>query len=864
MTTKQYNILDRLTLLTPSKGSKTKYHCPVCDGDDLDISKNGAYSCFSGNCEPKDIRLAIDKLEGKPDWKPEKFVKSGRPKSRTDYFYPDRSDNALVRVTRIDDGNGKKKFYQSYWNGGTWVIGNPPNIKQLIPIYRRTDVVDALDRGESIFIVEGESTVDLLWKLGIPATTTIGGAGKFTKYGDYTTDLASGEFILCPDRDEVGVNHMAEIAKILGDRVQGYYLAGTVGLWKMPRGGMDIGDDLRDLALTRSQILNKVIGPDEYHAISPPLTNKSEIDKVTRFTSSIEQGLEKIGFTEDEDGNFHQLRESIGNHLTAIACIDNPDQDGAALLLEFTTYKGEVRRWTMLRAFLAGEGSAIAEGLLSRGYHFKRKQRSALLDYVQNLGADIEKTYTITDASGWVGKSFVLPHKTYGDEDLRFRDVEPSSQVITELKGSLQEWKDNVAAKCVENSRLILALGTSFSAPLLPIVQIESGGFHLVGETSQGKTTILSVAASVTGIKDIPHWRTTTNGLESIATAFNHLCLPLDEISQADPRDVGNIAYMLANGQGKARMSKNLTNRKPKIWQLMVLSSGEIGLGAYMMQANIIQKGGQEVRLPDLPAVPAGSEYGCFETIHGASTAVEFVTALDTAVKEYRGTALDAFLSRLVVDTTSPKFAGNLSKQVHSIAAKLAQGKQDSAIGRVAKRFALVQVALRLAHTYCLLPFGVEHIDWAIAECFNAWLEGRGGDGSIEVKRAIERIEHLLVTNEFSDRVYDLRDGDDNKVRNLLAYRKVDAEGNTEEFWIPPSVFDREFVAGVNKAELVKELQRIGLLSTSSADGRPTLERRVNGKKSRYFIFQSWGLQKVMETMETVETALENHYQSTV
>jgi putative DNA primase/helicase len=36
----------------------------------------------------------------------------------------------------------------------------------------------------------------------------------------------------------------------------------------------------------------------------------------------------------------------------------------------------------------------------------------------------------------------------------------------------------------------------------------------------------------------------------------------------------------------------------------------------------------------------------------------------------------------------------------------------------------------------------------------------RDGDGSIKVKQAIERIEHLLVTNEFSDRVYDLRDGD--------------------------------------------------------------------------------------------------------
>jgi hypothetical protein len=112
----------------------------------------------------------------------------------------------------------------------------------------------------------------------------------------------------------------------------------------------------------------------------------------------------------------------------------------------------------------------------------------------------------------------------------------------------------------------------------------------------------------------------------------------------------------------------------------------------------------------------------------------------------------------------------------------------------------------------------------------------RGGDGSIEIKQAIERIEHLLVTNEFSDRVMDLRDGDTKTIRNLLAYRKVRVEGHTEEFWVPPTVFDKEFVVGVNKAELVKELQRLGLLLASN-DGRPTLERRINGKKSRYFVF---------------------------
>ena len=102
---------------------------------------------------------------------------------------------------------------------------------------------------------------------------------------------------------------------------------------------------------------------------------------------------------------------------------------------------------------------------------------------------------------------------------------------------------------------------------------------------------------------------------------------------------------------------------------------------------------------------------------------------------------------------------------------------------------------------------------------------------------ASRRIEHLLVTNEFSDRVFDLRDGDTKTVRNLLAYRKVGVEGDTEEFCVPPTVFDKEFVVGVNKAELVKELQRLGWLLPPRPDGTSVHTRRVNGKRVYFYVF---------------------------
>jgi hypothetical protein len=60
----------------------------------------------------------------------------------------------------------------------------------------------AIDRQESIWIVEGEKAADILWTMNIAATTTIGGSPGYSKYGDYRPDLAGAKLILCPDRDE--------------------------------------------------------------------------------------------------------------------------------------------------------------------------------------------------------------------------------------------------------------------------------------------------------------------------------------------------------------------------------------------------------------------------------------------------------------------------------------------------------------------------------------------------------------------------------------------------------------------------------------------------------------------------------------
>jgi hypothetical protein len=62
---------------------------------------------------------------------------------------------------------------------------------------------------------------------------------------------------------------------------------------------------------------------------------------------------------------------------------------------------------------------------------------------------------------------------------------------------------------------------------------------------------------------------------------------------------------------------------------------------------------------------------------------------------------------------------------------------------------------------------------------------------------------------------------------------KIGVDKDTEEFWVLTTVFDKEFVVGVNKAELVKELQRLGLLLPPRLDGTSVHQLRAIGDMDR-------------------------------
>ncbi len=181
--------------------------------------------------------------------------KSPRPKQKRVWEYPDRNGNRLVRVIRLDDGEGgKPKRWQESWDGEKWVKGLKGIKRENIPIYKYKECKEAIASGKTIFIVEGEPCADALWKLEIPATTNIGGGGKW-KPSD-TKDLEGvSQVVLCPDRDKPGVKHTERIAQDFPD-AKWLYAFPDSPFWNNlpPNGGLDVVDWIDSHELTASDI----------------------------------------------------------------------------------------------------------------------------------------------------------------------------------------------------------------------------------------------------------------------------------------------------------------------------------------------------------------------------------------------------------------------------------------------------------------------------------------------------------------------------------------------------------------------------------------------------------------------------------
>lgn len=546
-------------------------------------------------------------------------------------------------------------------------------------------------------------------------------------------------------------------------------------------------------------------------------------------------------FSVTDAGVFHQgvdrdgkptAPEWVCTRLDVEALTRDQDGGGWGYLLNFSDPAGKPKQWAMPARMLSGDGGEYRSMLLNMGLRLSSsaRARNLLTQYLQTRQPT--EHATCTDRIGWHGMAFVLPHETIGDSAERIVfQTESAMENTFRIKGTPAQWRDRVGSLCVGNSRLAFSVACAFAGPLLRPAGMESGGFHLRGDSSGGKTTALKVAASVYGGPSyLQRWRTTDNALEAIAAQHCDGLLILDELAQVDPKTAGECAYMLANEQSKARSTRSGAPRARLSWRLLFLSAGELGLADHMAEGMKRTRTGQEVRMADIPA-DAGAGMGLFERLHGFAGGSD----LSRHLTGHAGTVYGAVGFEWLQWLT--EHADTLKAQIRDDAAALAkQMVPDGASGqvhRVGARFALVGAAGELATRAGLTGWPPGESSGAACECFNAWLKARGGMGNGEVRAMLQQVRQFLEAHGEGRFTWWHRAADDHSAKTLqrAGFRRMvneqgepvktngqhmaefgekmhptDGEGTASEFFVLPEVFRSELCKGFTPEAVCKVL----------------------------------------------------------
>lgn len=528
---------------------------------------------------------------------------------------------------------------------------------------------------------------------------------------------------------------------------------------------------------------------------------------------------------EDKDGN--TVSTWVCGPLHVVAKTRDAASSDWGRLLEWKDDDEQLHRWSMPSALLQGDGLDVRRELAAGGLHISPsgKSRNLLTAYVQTR--PVAARARCVKRLGWHGGAYVTPDIVYGDAKGEKPVFQAEVAILPECScaGSAAGWRDAVAPLAVGNSRLTFAICVALAGPLLELAGEDSGGFHLRGSSSTGKTTALRLAASVYGRPDrfVRSWRATANGLEGVAAIHNDGVLILDELHQIDPKEAGEAAYMLSNGMGKARASRTGTARQPQNWRLLFLSSGEQSLSARLASIGKTATTGQEVRLADIPA-DAGKGMGIVEELHHFGTSGELVACLASAFSEEYGHVGREWLETLARDRVA--LLGSLRENIDNAVAELTDGKPLSGQAlRVARRFALVAVAGDLATRYGVSGWvEPDAATEAAKSCFSAWLAGFGGGAADQEERALLAQVQAFLEAHGSSRFepaagFDLRV----PVRDRVGFVRADGTGG-QQYLVLPEQFKREVVKGFDPRFAARTLAAHDCLITQ-ADRLTCMER---------------------------------------
>ena len=538
---------------------------------------------------------------------------------------------------------------------------------------------------------------------------------------------------------------------------------------------------------------------------------------------------EKGVFFVETDRDGKATSQWVCSRLEILAMTRDSRSSEWGRLLQWSDRDGTKHTWAMPMELLQGDSNEFRKELARGGLEISPgiKAKNLLSSYIQVFS--VERRARCVEKLGWHNGVYVTPSAAIGktDEIVVFQNASAVEPAFAS-SGTVEAWRGTVARLARGNSRIMFALSVSFAAVLADLVGEDSGGFHFRGSSSSGKTTALRAAASVWGRPSTYArlWRATANGLEGLAALHNDGVLILDELSQIDPKEAGEAAYLLANGQGKTRAHARVALRKTASWRLLFLSAGEESLAALMLRAGLKTNAGQETRLADMDS-DAGKGMGIFEVLHEYATPAMLSVALRETSGRLHGAVGLKWLEYVAAERQS--LIEPLISDIRRFTDRYVTAGSSGQVQRVARRFALVAVAGELATRYGLTGWDKGEAVKASGRCFLSWLDNYGGTGDKEVLNLLSQVR-MIFERYGSSRFEDLNSLDVQRIPDRLGYR------NDSEFWVMPETFAREICKGFDHKFAVRILKDKGWLITGK--DKSSQSKTIPGQgKRRVYVF---------------------------
>jgi uncharacterized protein (DUF927 family) len=541
----------------------------------------------------------------------------------------------------------------------------------------------------------------------------------------------------------------------------------------------------------------------------------------------------------------------VSGPFEIIGMVRDAKSHGWARFIRWRDHDGQVQECIASDKLLLNDHEAICGELADRGLLIGKLQQVKLAGYI--LAHRSEARITLVNKTGWheIGKReiFALPGQIIGEtnEPVVYEGAEHRQNEFN-VAGTLEAWRQTVSIPAGEHQLAALVISASLAGPLLHLAGQESGGIHLFGPSSSGKTTLLQLAASVWGGRGLVNaWRATANGLEGLANKTNDVTLILDELGQIDSKDAASALYMLSAGIGKIRMNRNATLQDVKTWRAFIISSGEMTVEAKIQQLRgATANTGATLRLLNVTA-DRGQGFGAFDDAGPTGNAGDLVRALAEATLEAHGVAGPEFVRALIARESCGE---EIRATVKKFCLENVEAGSDGQIERAAKRFGLIAAAGELASELGATGWDAGTAWSAAVAAFERWKLTRGGDSKepAEDRRIIMQVTRFLVTHgdsgfEELDRhgfpvSYTQKADDDEAppppsrpVLKRYGWRKY---GGEKRIWmIDDSVWETEVCLGFDPQRVSRVLARHGFLKTSK--GRFTYAERYQDKRNKRF-----------------------------